>query len=85
MTTQVKSGRNRGGKQVPKVMSELRGSQKQVDSENKSSSGWLDWAERHPGTVALGILFVAAVLLAREPSELPREIDPVSEEVPLFI
>jgi hypothetical protein len=57
----------------------------EVDSQRMSPFRWLDWAEQHPGMVALATLFVAVVLLAREPSRYRLEVDQAGEEIPLFI
>jgi len=61
-------------------MFELQGGQK----EDRSGS-LLDWAGRHPGAVLLATLFVAAVLLVREPTRPRPDVDQAGDEVPLFI
>jgi hypothetical protein len=45
----------------------------------------LAWAGRHPGTVLLATLFVAAALLVREPTRPRPDLDQAGDEVPLFI
>ncbi len=66
-------------------MAGLTGRQSKPDSEGNQPLGWLDWAERHPGALLLGILFAAAAFLVLEPTRAPLEVDSVGDEIPLFI
>ncbi len=66
-------------------MAGLTWRQSKLDSEGNQPLDWLAWAERHPGALLLGILFVAAAFLALEPPRLPLEGDSAGDEIPLFI
>ncbi len=66
-------------------MAGLTGRQSKPDSEGNHPLGWLEWAERHPGALLLGILFVAAAFLVPEPTRPPLEVDRAGDEIPLFI
>jgi hypothetical protein len=66
-------------------MAGLTARQSKPDSEGSHPPGWLDWAERHPGALLLGILFVAAAFLVPEPTCPPLEVDSAGDEIPLFI
>jgi hypothetical protein len=48
-------------------------------------TGWLEWAEQHPGFVLLGALVVAILAFRRPSRAIDVQPETTGEEVPLFI
>jgi hypothetical protein len=66
-------------------MSELNWSDREVSTWELTLQPLWRWAQGHPGTVAVGVLLLMAMLAAPVARKGPPPIDRAAEGVPLFI